>query len=356
MPSISVIVPVYNTPEELLKNCVNSILKQTYQDFEVIMIDDGSTDKLAKLMDSFGEADRRIKVFHQENQGLFYSLNRGIERASGQYIMFVDSDDLIFPYVFDTALKAIENTQSEATLGLVKNIKDWKVAEHIIEKVDTASAYKVKTVETKEEFKKLISQILTLDNYWFSYEDGYLSSGVVSKLFLRERIKNIKFEEDVKVGGDTMWLLKVFSSMKKICVIDSLYYFYIENIESITHKYRKERINEFEKEIGIYEKIIKSLWKDNLSDLYIRLFIPLRSVFKQYIYHESNPMTFPERFNAYKQIMEMDLMREMIINVNFMSRKKNLKNFIKQVLVKINMISKRAAFLGYALVFKFRGI
>lgn len=91
---ISVIVPVYNA-EQYLECTVNSILRQTYQYFEVILIDDGSVDKSAEICDRFAMIDERVKVIHQDNKGPSATRNRGIDEAKGTYISFVDNDDLV---------------------------------------------------------------------------------------------------------------------------------------------------------------------------------------------------------------------------------------------------------------------
>lgn len=94
MPKISIIVPVYNV-EKYLRKCIDSILNQTFKDFELILIDDGSTDESGKICDEYNLKDNRIKVIHKENGGLSSARNAGLDIAQGEYIGFVDSDDWI---------------------------------------------------------------------------------------------------------------------------------------------------------------------------------------------------------------------------------------------------------------------
>lgn len=91
---ISVIVPVYNV-EKYLRKCIDSILCQTYKNFEIILIDDGSSDNSGKICDEYLNRDERISVFHKKNQGLSEARNTGIKKAKGKYLTFVDSDDFI---------------------------------------------------------------------------------------------------------------------------------------------------------------------------------------------------------------------------------------------------------------------
>ena len=100
MAEISVIVPVYNS-ERYIKRCVDSILSQTFKDFELILLDDGSTDQSGRLCDDYAEQDSRIRVIHQKNQGQASTRNTGIRLASAEWIAFVDADDMIHPQYFE---------------------------------------------------------------------------------------------------------------------------------------------------------------------------------------------------------------------------------------------------------------
>lgn len=106
MPKVSIIVPVYNTAA-FLAECVDSVLRQTFSDFEVWLIDDGSTDGSAALCDRYARDDPRVHVLHQKNGGLSAARNAGLERAAGQYIYFLDSDDYILPTLLETTVRGI---------------------------------------------------------------------------------------------------------------------------------------------------------------------------------------------------------------------------------------------------------
>ena len=96
---VSVIVPVYNT-EKYLNKCIDSILAQTFTDFELLLIDDGSTDNSGFICDEYAEKDKRVKVFHKENGGVSRARNLGIDNAQGEYLSFIDSDDYIRPEMY----------------------------------------------------------------------------------------------------------------------------------------------------------------------------------------------------------------------------------------------------------------
>lgn len=112
MPKTSIIVPVYNV-KEYLKKCVDSILAQTENDFELLLIDDGSTDESGTLCDTLAETDKRIRVIHQQNQGLGGARNTGIDAAQGDWLLLVDSDDWIEPETLEKALSTAKATSAD---------------------------------------------------------------------------------------------------------------------------------------------------------------------------------------------------------------------------------------------------
>ena len=111
-PYLSIVVPVYNV-EQYLEKCISSILKQSFRDFELILVDDGSSDKSGVLCDEYAKKDKRIRTIHQDNAGLSAARNTGIDAAAGEYITFVDSDDWIEPDTYEKAVGFLQRNQLE---------------------------------------------------------------------------------------------------------------------------------------------------------------------------------------------------------------------------------------------------
>lgn len=107
MPSVSIIIPVYNA-EKTVDRCINSILNQTYKDFELLLLNDGSTDASGMICDSYAKKDTRIRVIHKENSGVSDTRNQGIAMAKGEYIQFLDSDDWVTPEATGVFVRAAE--------------------------------------------------------------------------------------------------------------------------------------------------------------------------------------------------------------------------------------------------------
>jgi glycosyltransferase involved in cell wall biosynthesis len=135
VPEVSVIIPVYNT-EQFLGDCLDSVLAQTFTDFEIIAVDDGSTDKSAAIVEQFAAKDNRIVIIHQENKGLSEARNTGIKAACGNWITFVDSDDMLAPRFLQKLLDAAK--QNNASIACSDKQLFWKDSE--IANGETATA------------------------------------------------------------------------------------------------------------------------------------------------------------------------------------------------------------------------
>ena len=115
MKKLSVIVPVYNV-ELYLEECIHSLLKQTYENLEIILVDDGSTDRSGEICENFALMHHNIRVVHQCNQGLPHARNTGIKAASGEYVCFVDSDDRVKSSMYETMIRALEDSEADMSV------------------------------------------------------------------------------------------------------------------------------------------------------------------------------------------------------------------------------------------------
>ena len=207
-PKISVIIPVYNT-EEYLKECLDSVINQTLKDIEIILIDDGSTDNSGKFCDEYAEKDTRIKVIHQENQGLGRVRNKGLKIAKGEYIGFVDSDDWIAQDFYEKLYNAAIDNDSEIAIA------------------------KIKTYYYKKGFFDLYSNKNDLTIVFKSI----VCDSIFRKSFL-DKYK-IKFAEGI-VFEDVIFTLKVNCYIKRrFFYVDSYYYYRKDRKNSIMYDFKK---------------------------------------------------------------------------------------------------------------------
>lgn len=209
---VSVIIPVYNTGV-ILKDCINSILNNDYQNIEILLIDDGSEKETAELCNCISKSDIRIKVVHQDNGGVSSARNTGIEYAKGNYIMFVDADDQIATNLINTLLE--ECNKNKADIALCGH-KECYGGGKYIEKNCAGS------IEIKKE-KEILKE------FFGSNKIGW---NVWGKLYKKEVVGNTRFLIGKKTAEDMFFVYEVLKKAKKIVIGKEPLYYYIKNNDS----------------------------------------------------------------------------------------------------------------------------
>lgn len=227
---ISVIVPVYNV-EQYLERCVDSILAQTAEGLEIILVDDGSTDSSGALCDAYASRHEQIQVCHKKNGGLTSAWKAGLALASGKYTGFVDSDDWIDPDMYERMYAAAEREQADMTVcGLVFDFEDPRIPRREESSNFTRETY------SRRELENLFPSLLN-DGYFFGRT---LQPARVTKLIRTELLRaNVKYCDDcVAVGEDLQITFPVLLDTRKLCVVRNFFpYHYWINNKSITGKY-----------------------------------------------------------------------------------------------------------------------
>lgn len=189
---VSIIIPIYNT-QKYLNVCLNSVVRQTYKNLEIILIDDGSTDNSGKIADQFAKKDHRIKVFHQKNAGQSAARNVGLKKASGDFIAFIDSDDQ-FDRNFIQELMSPYSKGPDVSLSVCGLRYNWL-------KTKTTQDVFLKPLRKRRDRESKISYILYLLTI-----DGRMYSSF-NKLYKRDFLKNITFDEKLNFAEDTKFVL-----------------------------------------------------------------------------------------------------------------------------------------------------
>lgn len=205
IPIVSVIVPVYNSAK-YLSDCIDSILAQTFENIEIILINDGSTDCSASICDEYSLKYPNIKVVHKDNGGASSARNKGLDIATGDYVMFVDSDDTIAANMVENLYEIMLNNDSDISASLLKPTTD---RERKLQKYDSMSA---------------IVSLLTRK----------IDCSQCTKLYKISLFADLRFPEGV-TNEDIVFLVKVYSKIDRLIYVNENYYFYRMNLQSITH-------------------------------------------------------------------------------------------------------------------------
>jgi len=256
---ISVIVPIYRV-EEYLEQCIQSIIKQTYQNLEIILVDDGSDDSSGAICDAYAKKDKRIKVIHKKNEKQFKARRAGLMIATGEYIGFVDGDDWISENMYEMLLK----TATEYDVDVVESgiIDTWEDTCFIRYPYMKQGCYKNKEFETKVELK-----VLSTERFFTHGVSPYLWN----KLFKREAIEKYQLAEGEvhNVLDDVSVVYPCIIHAKSLYVLHESYYYYRGRTNSSKRVESTERVEKF---IAYYKDFCKcfegtSLYKSDDKQL-----------------------------------------------------------------------------------------
>ena len=212
-PLISVVIPIYKV-EKYLNKCIDSVMNQTYDNLEIILVDDGSPDNCGKMCDDYAEQDSRIKVVHKENGGLPSARNAGIDVATGEYITFVDSDDFIHEKMVETLYNNLVSTDSDISVCGFLIINE---EEPVCDSID------------------IKSEVITLTKYdiaSFSSLSPYIRSAC-GKLYKAELFEKVRFNNDIVKLEDNNFSYKIFTAINRICFDTTPMYYYLKRQGSI---------------------------------------------------------------------------------------------------------------------------
>ena len=209
---VSIIIPIYNL-EKYIKHCLESVVNQTYKELEIICIDDGSTDGSAEIIKSMAENDPRIKYIYQENAGVSAARNKGLDTATGEYVMFVDGDDYINLHMVERFVLESKKFGADVVCSDLNIAKDF--SKDVISKIDASCC-----------------QNISIENLYRYSECGYR---VTSALFHHNCINQKKFICNLSNGEDSCFMLEILLASKKIVMIKERYYYCLIRDDSASH-------------------------------------------------------------------------------------------------------------------------
>lgn len=218
---ISVIIPVFNKAK-YVERCFVSVLAQKFSDFEVIVVNDGSTDGSEIICNQFAKKDKRFHVFHISNQGVSHARNFGMKQASGDYITFIDADDIVSELYLQNLIDAKERSNADLVIAGIQKVKDYNYHDYSVNK----------TLELPYKGLYSIQEILP------DFVDVQKNTGIygycVAKLFSRKLAEKCSFDESVKLAEDFDFYLQIYKIIQTIYFLQEADYYYLQDAENST--------------------------------------------------------------------------------------------------------------------------
>ncbi|MCC8140681.1 MAG: glycosyltransferase [Lachnospiraceae bacterium] len=251
---VSIVVPVYNA-ETFLNRCVDSLIAQTWENIEIILVDDGSTDASGGIIDAYARMDGRVKALHKRNGGVSSARNMGIDHAEGEYIIFADSDDCLHRELIEIYMLALEKDE----IIICGNEGDT---------FQTDCSYLSKWEEQRKYYTQRDLMKLFCENYL---------NPIWNKLYLRSRIvgNGIRFDEGKNLGEDLLFNLKYFlCSPPMYQLISCPLYYYQEREGSLDHSWHAELFQVQQETFAELRKVLEGLgcWDQESQKLYYALY------------------------------------------------------------------------------------
>ena len=252
---VSVIVPVYNV-RPYLEECLESVVAQTYQNLEILVIDDGSTDGSGEVCDQFAENDSRIRVVHQENKGLGAARNVGLDLATGLVISFLDSDDAFLPSAIEKALNAMIETHADIALFKYKTIK-------------TVGRMDLQDIANVVAFPRIPKNVYSREEALLRHAEGDINFAVWNKIYARDLWKEIRFPDGV-VYEDIQTTFRILNKAFQIVALDETLILYRKRPGSIMTNPSFANIRDWNDAYACYESFFRNHPSNLFSDEHIR--------------------------------------------------------------------------------------
>lgn len=243
MAKVSVIIPIYKV-EKYLSRCLDSVVNQTLEDIEIVLVDDGSPDSCPEICDRYAKKDSRIKVIHKKNEGLGYARNSGMLIATGEYIAFLDSDDYVSKDMYEKVYSELKRTDA-----------DCCVTGYVVKKDSGDEIHKENPLGTAVyESDDIITKVLAgmLGSKPDQARDTDVGMSVWKCVYRKELLqdKGILFPSERElISEDIIFQIRVLPQVKRVCTLSEGMYYYCENSnsQSLTKTYSKDKFDRYKK-------------------------------------------------------------------------------------------------------------
>lgn len=254
-PFISCIVPVYNV-ESYITRCIDSVLLQTFSDFELILVDDGSPDNCGRICDNYAKKDNRIVVIHKKNEGVSSARNAGLDISRGKWICFLDSDDWLDINYFSIIDKYIKQSESDLLIFGLKVENE----NHFFSDTFLLNSNEEFLINNKSDFHKFFFSLRV------NQENDACLNSLLNKVFKGELIQNIRFDNEIKLGEDLIFCLDYFKKVNHSIVLKKCFYWYRCNATGAIHTFRESDFNDTNRVLAKTAEYFNYSSEDTLSE------------------------------------------------------------------------------------------
>ncbi|KXT92198.1 glycosyltransferase family 2 protein [Streptococcus mitis] len=284
---ISIVIPIYNA-EKYLEQCLNSIKNQTYKNFEVILVNDGSIDNSESICKAFVESDTRFRYYLKANGGVSSARNLGLDNVKGDFITFIDSDDWIAENHLELLINSIKKTNSDIVVSCYKefdnNIDTYYTIVYTKQEKNLLNFEKMNRDDFLTIFPKLMSINVCFNN-------------AVAKLFRKELVNNLRFDTSIKYGEDLDFYFSLYLNVESVSYVDELTYVYRIHGDSTTSNFNQEYA---EQELSIFKKMFKKIQEIGLPT--IHYFNKFQKLLKYRVDYIKNKVLLNEHLDFLKNI------------------------------------------------------
>ncbi|WP_209122915.1 glycosyltransferase [Alkalihalobacillus sp. BA299] len=318
-PKISVVIPVYNV-EKWISDCIEILLNQPYNNLEILLINDGSTDYSGIICDKLAEKDKRITVFHKNNGGVSSARNKGIQLATGDYIVFIDADDKVDREFFVKLVSIAQSKKCDVVISGYKTIPN---------KQNIVPGYKLNELLDGKSMILSSNNIHSNNDLCFSWRYFYKLKVITDK--------KIKFSEKISIGEDVIFNLEVLLASSRVYAIpEPLYFYTINNSESAMSKQHKPLLNQslieqykLRRELSEKAGLLKQAnYRKDMAYYYIKNIYTL--LINNIKHEESN-------FTKLREIVNYDMITDSIREIGFSYECNNYREYIYYLSLKFKV-------------------
>ncbi len=289
---ISCIIPYHNEDPALLRDCVDSILRQDFADYEILIVNDGSDAAHTADLEEVCGRDSRIRILPGPGRGVSAARNVAMREARGEYVAFVDADDTVVPYYFSEAYRIAVEQAAAYVVGAERFTKDRALA------IPRHSEPQV-TVWSAERYRPAVIMVTERTE-----ADGFFGRGPVARLIRRDLAAQVPFPEGMELGEDIIWNLDVLTHCDTVCMVSQIWYRYWKNPASASHRYNDDIIAASETHLTALAERIH--WDDareaEIYFLHMYEFLR-RHIFGCYLGRKECPLSVRERARMFRALL-----------------------------------------------------